>query len=375
MVPRGCHGTRLTALAAGLMVQALVTGCHAGTVNKQVPPEQQKRFDAMRAEGTQAPLTVFPVQMGEHVYKDAAEVVALLLEKAGMTNLAITDAEFQLPKDATFDQAPELFGEFIRKNPPETEYALYAQFVGGPKTGAKEIRGVIVDRSGKAVWVDRQTAADRAFRRAKLDCPLECCEFLVERVRTQLGIPRSARDDSGKGKFARMFAANSPGPGEAERSAMKERLAAMRQAGASATVAVYPVRLADDKVGDQDATHLATLLNEKKLCRAEAVESPLRVRIQPSRNEQKTLWDLARAFKDYVKQNPPEADYALLADYIMVPGGKRAWEVHFVVCDRKGDWVIVDFQNDHHADFQSVDPKSYDDCGRLVARRLKEYLR
>ncbi len=98
--------------------------------------------------------------------------------------------------------------------------------------------------------------------------------------------------------------------------------------------------------------------------------------IQPWRNEQKPLWELARAFQKHVKRNPPEADYALLADYMMDPrAGRGAWAVHFVICDRDGEWVIVDFQNNHHGDFQSIDPKTFDDCGRLVAKRLEGYLR
>ena len=91
---------------------------------------------------------------------------------------------------------------------------------------------------------------------------------------------------------------------------------------------------------------------------------------------QNLLWGLARTFQDHVKRNPPEADYALLADYIMDPrAGRGAWAVHFVICDRVGKWVIVDFQNNHHGDFQSVDPKTHDDCGRLIAKRLEGYLR
>ncbi len=155
---------------------------------------------------------------------------------------------------------------------------------------------------------------------------------------------------------------------------MEKRLAVMKKAGRGAQVAVFPVRLSDDAGGKEDAAHLAGLLSKIKLCEAIAVDSPLRVKIQPARNEQKLLWDLARAFQDQVKQNPPEADYALLADY-MFPRAGRAWAVHFVICDRDGEWVIVDFQNDHHGDFQSIDPKTFDDCGRLVAKRLEGYLR
>ncbi len=359
-------------LIAGGSLQAYAPG--PGQAVKPVPPEQQKRLEAMQAKGTRASLTVFPVVMAGDAFKDVADVLALLLEKAGMKHLETTGVVFRLPQEATFDKAAELFGDFVRKNHIKTEYALYAEFVGTPETGPKEIRGVIVDRGGQSVWVDLQTPDDRDFKRIKPDCPMTCCYFLAERVRTQLGIPESAKDDSGEGKIARMLAEKSPGPDKAEWAAMEKRQTEMKKAGGSATVAVFSVRLSDDEVGKKDAAHLAKLLNKKKLFEAKVVDSPLRVEIQPNRNEQKLLWDLARAFQDHVKQNPPEADYALLADYMMAPNG-RVWAVHFVICDRDGEWVIVDFQNDHHDDFQSVDPKTLDDCSRLVAKRLEGHLR
>ena len=172
-----------------------------------------------------------------------------------------------------------------------------------------------------------------------------------------------------------MFARNSPAPDKPEWAAMEQRQAVMKKAGQIAKVAVFPVRLSDDEASKKDAAHLAKLLNTKKLYEAKAVDSPLRVEIQPSRNEQKLLWDLAGAFRDHVKQNPPEADYALLADYMMSPREGRVMAVHFVVCDKNGEWVIVDFQNDHHGNFQSVDPKTREDCGALVAKRVEGYLR
>jgi hypothetical protein len=238
-----------------------------------------------------------------------------------------------------------------------------------------EIRSVIVNRAGECVFVDRQTSADRDFKRIKPSCLMTACVLATERVRTQLGIPKSAQDDSGEGKIARMIAQSSPGPDKAERQAMEERQVAMKKVARSATVAVFPVRVSRDKVSKEDAAHLAKLLNEKKLCEARAVDSPLRVEIKPARDEQKLLWDLARGFQGHVKRNPPEADYALLADYMMSRRDGRVRAVHFVVCDRAGEWVIVDFQNDHHGDFQSIDPKTPEDCGRLVAKRLKGYLR
>ncbi len=46
----------------------------------------------------------------------------------------------------------------------------------------------------------------------------------------------------------------------------------------------------------------------------------------------------------------------------------------FVVCDRAGDWVIVDLQNSHQKEFQRISPKNLEDCDRLVLERLKAKL-
>ena len=87
--------------------------------------------------------------------------------------------------------------------------------------------------------------------------------------------------------------------------------------------------------------------------------------------------DTARAFRDFLRKNPPETGYALLADYGIgksESGKTTVGAVHLIVCDRQGDWVLVDYQNSHHADFQEIDPRSRDDCNRLAARRLKSRL-
>jgi hypothetical protein len=84
---------------------------------------------------------------------------------------------------------------------------------------------------------------------------------------------------------------------------------------------------------------------------------------------------LAREFRDYAKKNPTDADYVLYADYVFNPQNWEQGFVHFVVCDRKGDWVIVDFQNSHQADYQSVKPTSRERCDQLLVQRLESYLR
>jgi hypothetical protein len=116
------------------------------------------------------------------------------------------------------------------------------------------------------------------------------------------------------------------------------------------------------------------MLNEQGVCQAEASETDPKLKIQGDPNEQKILWDTARAFRDFVRNNPPTTEYALLADYGISPasdGKQQANHVHLILCDRAGDWVLADYQNSHHPDFQSIAPKSRDDCCRLAVKRLK----
>ena len=84
---------------------------------------------------------------------------------------------------------------------------------------------------------------------------------------------------------------------------------------------------------------------------------------------------LAKRGRNYVRQHPVDSDYLLFADYWDSPRTEATWAVHFVVCDRAGDWVIVDLQNSHQKDFQRINPKTLADGDRLMLERLKTYLR
>ena len=100
--------------------------------------------------------------------------------------------------------------------------------------------------------------------------------------------------------------------------------------------------------------------------------------LKPNTNQLRVLWDAARGFRDFLRRNPPSADYALLADYGVAhfPGGRTAVNgVDLIVCNCAGDWVRLDLQNDHHSEFQQIDPHSADDCNRLVVEVMKNALR
>jgi hypothetical protein len=153
-------------------------------------------------------------------------------------------------------------------------------------------------------------------------------------------------------------------------SAIKERGAAFRKAAANATLIVYPAR-AGDAFSAESAAGIAARINKAKLTNATAAETGPRLDTAGNMNEQKVLWDMAHAFSEHVRQNPPDADYVLFADYLM--GKEAVGGVHFAICDRQGELVVVDFQNSHWPDFKSINPKTRDDCDKLVVQRLKGY--
>jgi hypothetical protein len=150
----------------------------------------------------------------------------------------------------------------------------------------------------------------------------------------------------------------------------------MKQSLPGATLLVYPARIGGNTVSVPSATNIVRLLNQAGLCKAVPADQTILLKAsQADPNELKSLWDLAREFRDFVRTNPPATDYALYADYGFNPQNAEQGFVHFVVCDRKGEWVIVDLQNSHQPDYQSIGIISRDRCDQLLVKRLTGYLK
>ncbi len=318
-------------------------------------------------------LTIYPVILQGGARQDVADVLGAMLENAGMRKHDTTATVFQPDAHDTLDELASAFGKFLQQNPPPTDYALCAEFVGAPRTGAKEIRTVLLDRAGTLVWKDVQTPRDADFRRIQPGEPMTCCLLVAERLKPVFQLAGDPGTPVADGRFARRWREKSGTPSEAELEAMKGRLATLRRAAAEARVLIYPPRVGET-VDPACAARLAESLNKAGLCQAAAAEAGPRFEVKPSSNEQRVLWDFARAAQEYAKSHPAEAEYVLFADYL-VAGPGRVGAVHFVVCARDGAWVVVDLQNSHHEDFRRIDPKSPADCDRLVAARLEQLLK
>lgn len=326
----------------------------------------------LRAAGKNTSMTILPVWLAGNASAQVAEVLGMLLERSGMSELEVGAAEFHPSDQADPAQTAAALAEFVRAHPPTTDFVLYAEFRGTPGQGVAEVRSMILDRQGAIAWHDSQSPNDKDFRRIGPRDPMACCVLVAERLRPLLGLGNPQRSNGKPGKLTLDWERKTGVPDKAERDAMDERQAAFRNSASSATLVVFPVRAGGESRADQ-AVQLAHSLTKTGVTRAVAATEGPSLDIQRSMNEQKVLWDMARAFREYVRKNPPDADYALFADYIMSNSAVGA--VHVAMCDRAGEWVIVDYQNSHHDDFKAVNPRSTDDCDQLVVRRMERYAR
>lgn len=328
----------------------------------------------LKEAGVKAELTLYPVQVRGRPDTNVAQVLGLVLESYGMTAHDVADAAFAPATDATWEARGTAFGDFVRERKAKG-YALYAEYLGEPHQGPTEVRWVIVDAAGQVVISDRQTPEDADFKRtaARDPDPMGCSVLVGERLFGQLGWKKGARPENGR--FAQRWAEKSGTPNKAERAAIKQRAEKLQKELAQIKLGIFPTRC--DKTTDSaSAGRIAQQAAVELKCQAIALEQAVAIEIAPTSNEQKRLWDLARGLREYVRAHPPETDYVLLADYLVDPAGARpAGSVHFVLCDKAGEWVVVDFQNNQHADFQQVDPRSVEDCDRLAVLRLKHALR
>lgn len=357
-----------------LTVAALLVAAAAPAVAQSADTAQ--RLAALKSAGPKTTLLIYPVKVTGKPSALVADVLGGLLEHYGMPNVDMTETAFAPAADAKWEDAPAAFAAFLKQNPPPAAYALYAEYLGEPKTGPTEVRWILTTAAGELIISDRQTPTDADFKQtaAKDPDPMGCSVLVGERLFKLADWKKSSSEGDSQGRFARKWAAKSGLPSDADRAAMTKRLEKCKAAFKTSRVAVYATMLGDKPDADS-AARLAPLVNKQFGCQAAAAAQPAPVKIAPTSNELKRLWDLARAFRDHLRANPPTGDYAMIAEYLIAPDGGGVHSVHTVVCDKAGEWVVVDLQNNQQDDFQRVAPKTVADCETLTIERIKHWLR
>lgn len=360
-------------LSLALIAMSLFAG--VAETRAGIAPEQQQRLDLMKSKGSDNSLTILPVRLAGKPWDRVTEVVGVLLEKQGLKNIELGKIP-ATPVETNLEQLAAAIGGFVKTNPISTSYALYAEYNGSRQTGLTDLRAVVVDQAGAVVWTERLTPQDEAMKKIGERDPMTLSVLLVERLGPQLGLNEETAKAAKPGKLAALLNQRSGLPPENERAALPERQQAMKQALPGATLLVYPARVGGNQANVSSATNVMRLLNEAGLCKTVAADATVVLKAsQADPNELKALWGLASEFREYIRAHPPAADYALYADYAFNPQNTEQGFVHFVVCDRKGEWVIVDMQNSHQPDYQSIGITSRDRCDQLLVKRLEGYLK
>ena len=366
---------RAAAMPLSMVLLAVCVGRFPVAAEPQasMAPEQQQRLELMKSKGPDASLTILPVRLAGKPWDRVTEVVGVLLEQRGLRNIELGKIPFT-PADTNLESLAAAVGAFVKTNPITTDYALYAEYNGKPRQPLDELRAVVVDQTGAVVWTDRQTPQDEAFKKNEAREPMTMSVLLVERLGPQLGLNEATAKAAKPGKMAAIMDQRSGLPPANERAALPERQQAMKRALPGATLLVYPARVGGNTVSVPSATNIVRQLNEAGLCKAVPAEQTILLKTSlEDPNELKALWNLAREFRDFVRAHPPATDYALYADYVFNPQNAEQGFVHFVVCDRKGEWVIVDLQNSHQPDYQGIGIISRDRCDQLLVKRLAGY--
>jgi hypothetical protein len=275
------------------------------------------------------------------------------------------DRDRRQPLRSDPDEQAKAFASFVKKHPPTTDYALLGSYLGTPGKSVDEVRAVLADGSGAVVWRDRQGKQDAAFKKDTPRNPMTCSVFLVKRLCEPLHLQDPLRADAPRGKLEARYRARTGVPTPATFDAMKARQKQLRDAAPGATVVVYPVRVGG-KLSKSDAEALVEMINAAGLFKAVLAETSVPFEVQQSVNQQRVLWSGAHSIQKQLRKNAPPADYALVADYLISGAGRPARGVHLFLCNRAGEFVVVDFQNSHHADYNRIKPRSSKDCTRLA---------
>jgi len=364
-----------------LVLLALVLICSTSCSTQETPqmlnssPEQLKRIELLKSRGVDASLTILPVLLAGNPFDRLTEVVGMLFEQQGLKDIELGQTPLVPDAGVELERLCGMLGEFIGQHPITTEYALYAEINGSRQTGIVGLRAVVLDKTGAVIWTEVQTPDSAAFKNLKDRDPMSVSSLMVERLCPQFSLNEETAANAKPGKMARLMDERSGMPPEEERTPMPEREAALKEAAPKSTLMIFPARN-NDAANSESMNNLVKAINEAGLCKAiPATESILLKASQEDPNEMKVLWDLAREFRDHVRKNPVDADYALYTDYVFNPDNWEQGYVHFVICDRKGEWVVVDMQNSHHPDYQSIKPTSIEGCNSLLVKMLEEHLR
>ncbi|HEX6810425.1 MAG TPA: hypothetical protein VF384_02275 [Planctomycetota bacterium] len=317
-------------------------------------------------------ITVYPVVLADQPNAQAATVVGSLLERGGMPDVQVGEARFT--PDAALDLAARsaAFTAFVKQQNLTTERALFVDVAGSPKTGIERLQAVLVDAGGKVLWSEQHRAGEPVFDEQKPKEPLDCCVFVVQRLREPLGLADPMRAGAKDGKLGASMKVDAGVPSGQEQRAIDARRAAFAKVAATTAIRVLPPRVGKDWPVAA-AADLGKRLAAAGFAKATPATDPIVFETRTSSNEQAVLWSGVASLQKAVRAAAPGTDYLLATDFLMA-GENKVGAVHCYLLAPNGDVVWVDYQNSHHDDFQRIAPKGTSGCAELAAIRAAKAL-
>ena len=202
-------------MAVGLVIQA-----SSGEGGKAAAPVKLGEKSVTVFPIVVTPKKDIPADMGKRL----GEVVGMLLERADMKDVRLSEAGFSSKEGATIDQVADDFGKFVVEQEIDTPYALLAEILGERKKGIDAIRTIVVDAKGNVVLSEE--TPKKAFAKsgpvAPKD-PMTCCVFIANRLREPWGLADPLRENAPGGKVQENWRKKSGIPSDEEIAAIKER--------------------------------------------------------------------------------------------------------------------------------------------------------
>jgi len=176
-----------------LSLSALTVLLVAGACGSPIDDEVRESF---RARLGSTSFTVYPAFLRSPAGNgwddaSAARLAAALLED-GRGQAAVSEARVPITGEVHMNQAriwresAAEFGAWIAAHPPETDYAILAEYIGVPaETQAFGVHAYVVDRSGKLVDGVLLNSHHEGFAAAHPRSAAECTELLVTVMREQ----------------------------------------------------------------------------------------------------------------------------------------------------------------------------------------------
>jgi hypothetical protein len=199
-----------TLVAATVVIAALIPAlAMAEAENDSASSEMRARLARMKEQAPNISLIIYPGLVNQIEKQDlvpgVAEAMALFFERAGVKNVEVSEDFFRpSAPDDVWKIAREL-GRLVQDKPVEADYAVFAEFIGTPKTGPDKIFTVVVDKAGDPVWVDTQARTDPLVKGIKQHTPLTASYVSVEKLRRRLNLTDPTGEDSFKGKWSKHF--------------------------------------------------------------------------------------------------------------------------------------------------------------------------